>query len=368
MDSIARRAIEVTSFSATTTRETYTFNSPHHSQTHTFTFSHTANRTIMACVVLVILWLGAILWTRDDTLLPFSGGTTVEAWTTTTTMRNFIPKTHNRFILLPSSSSSVPREPFWMLLGAATNTVQDRDYNNHDNNKINNNINNNSGTHKQRTNDQDYQTRLAQLPQDLEAIRECRQWAFDMSKRRGLLPSQQSFVDVSAVVHGKALCVVAIGAVANSKDNQRSDLMGNHEGLFSSFLPRRQDNNNNKQMVLGTADLCVSSKGLPQVEICNVFVRPNQRGRGVGRALMNQAEVDVLAQVSNNHNTTSTTSSSAVQGGTRLWLSVDTQNKPAITLYKSLGYKADGIHGLVEGIAQLTGASLQIVMTKNIGE
>ena len=221
------------------------------------------------------------------------------------------------------------RELFWMLFGAATNTVQDRSYNN---NTLNNNINNIGGTRKQRTNDQDYQTRLAQLPQDLESIRECCQWAFDMSKRKGLLPSQQSSVDVPAVVRGKALCVVTFGAVVNSKGNKRSDLMGSHEGLFSSFLPRRQDNNNNKQVVLGTADLCVSSKDLPQVEICNVFVRPNQRGRGVGRALINQAEVDVLARVSTNNNMTKTC---AVQGGPRLWLSVDTQDKPAITLYKS---------------------------------
>jgi hypothetical protein len=54
-------------------------------------------------------------------------------------------------------------------------------------------------------------------------------------------------------------------------------------------------------------------------------------------------------------------------GATKMTLDVDTNNRPAVKLYEKCGFKiSDPANALVSGISSLTGASLQVCMTKNV--
>jgi ribosomal protein S18 acetylase RimI-like enzyme len=157
---------------------------------------------------------------------------------------------------------------------------------------------------------------IARIPQDLPKIRECRA-TVDFANKKNLMDSQRRFLEATSVSDGKlkAICVVARG-----KDG----------------------------MILGTTDCRIGGKS---VTVNNVFVRPDQRGNGIGYLMMEGVEHLVMSQL----------------GATKMTLDVDTNNRPAVKLYEKCGFKiSDPANALVSGISSLTGASLQVCMTKNV--
>jgi len=162
---------------------------------------------------------------------------------------------------------------------------------------------------------------LARLPQDLDAIRKCRATAF-ADVDQPLLASQRSFVNATAVALGKSTCWVA---------------REKNKGSSSSSL----------SVVVGTADVKVRGD---VATIYNVFVAPSARGRGIGRSLLKGMEQ-------------STREDDRVR---QLSLAVDTSNTPAVSLYRSCGFEALGIHAAVAFVGNLTGFGLQIQMTKDL--
>jgi ribosomal protein S18 acetylase RimI-like enzyme len=162
------------------------------------------------------------------------------------------------------------------------------------------------------------QIRPVRLPSDLPSIRACRSLAFQSSSR-SLLRNEKSFVNATAVAANKSQCLVA---VSSSDDT----------------------------MIHGTVDF----KHNPRTNalfINNVFVAPNCRGQGIGRRLMRAVELQAQSQ--------------------RLevtQLQVYTSSTPAMALYRSSGYRSNGIHAFVEAFANLTGANLLVTMTKQLQE
>ena len=96
----------------------------------------------------------------------------------------------------------------------------------------------------------------ARLPQDLDGIRECRAAAFDA--KQALRHSQRSFVNATAVAEGRSICLLA-------REEQSSG------------------------RVLGTADVKFRAAD-SSMSIHNVFVRPDARGRGIGKRLLQGIE------------------------------------------------------------------------------
>ena len=155
--------------------------------------------------------------------------------------------------------------------------------------------------------------RPANLPKDLEGIKECRRCAFD-AKRTSLRASERSFMEaVAASTKTNVVCLVA------------------KEKLF----PWR---------VLGTADVKVNEQS-GDFFINNVFVRPEARGQGLGKKMMMGAEEFVAT-------------------GETVSLEVYTQNKVAYNLYRRIGYKTPGIHRVVSALSESTGLNLQVKMVK----
>lgn len=155
--------------------------------------------------------------------------------------------------------------------------------------------------------------RVAVIPHDLAGIRDCRQAALEKQKR-GILNSQRRFLNADAVASGSVIGVVA------------------QENIY----PWR---------IVGTADLCLVNNGNRAI-IRNVFVRPTERGAGVGTKLIleleNYINVDFLS------------------------LSVETQNHPALSLYKRCGYAAPGINGVLLLLSELTGLNMLISLEKKV--
>jgi len=163
------------------------------------------------------------------------------------------------------------------------------------------------------------QVARARLPQDLDGIRQCRAAAF--ATNQAMRHSQRRFVNATAVAEGRSICLVA--RVKEPLSTGR---------------------------VLGTADLKFRAAD-SSISINNVFVRPDARGRGIGKRLLEGIE-----------------KTAADQGARRLKLAVSTSNVPAVSLYRSYGYQPPGIHNLVAFIGEQTGVSLQIEMSKNLDD
>ena len=154
------------------------------------------------------------------------------------------------------------------------------------------------------------QVRTIKIPDELFLIRECREKAFD-DPSKIKLDSQRSFVNGDQLTRDGF-----VGVIAKEKKS-----------------PFR---------VLGTADVNVRTK-----VINNVFVTPEARGRGIGRALMEAAE-SVLGQ------------------GATVKLNVATNNKNAVRLYESIGYETKGLNGAVSALSAITNWQLEVVMTKEL--
>jgi ribosomal protein S18 acetylase RimI-like enzyme len=156
----------------------------------------------------------------------------------------------------------------------------------------------------------------ARIPEDLKAIQECRQTSFVPGQR--MLESDRSFLNADSASKKAVVCLVA----------------------KESVYPWR---------VLGSADIRVNTQSR-EAAINNVFVRPEARGKGLGRRLMNEAQE--YAQ--------------ATGGVNKLSLDVSTQNTAAFNLYRQLGFSAPGIHALVSALGESFGLNLQVTMTKKI--
>ena len=155
------------------------------------------------------------------------------------------------------------------------------------------------------------QVTVAQVPRDLDAIRQCRAAVLKTST---LLESQRRFFNATAVADGKATCFIG-------RDKSSRQLVGMVDVVF------RQGNE--------------------VAFINNVFVTPEARGRGIGRTLMQGVEAglrDTHVQI--------------------LLLDVYVSNTPALSLYRSCGYHAPNIHGVLAKIGELTGFPFQIQMKK----
>lgn len=161
-------------------------------------------------------------------------------------------------------------------------------------------------------------TSAANLPRDLEKIRACRIQAFvDSSGKEPekMLSSQKQFVGSAGAKSGRSTCLVAKERVP----------------------PFR---------ILGTADIQSRTDGAMLMQ--NVFVAPDARGSGLGRRLVKAAELW------------------AAERSDTMILTVDTSNRPAMKLYQSCDYKANGIHSLTAKIAKATGFDLQVEMKKDL--
>ena len=97
-------------------------------------------------------------------------------------------------------------------------------------------------------------------PRELATIQDCRRTAFPPDKKN-FLNSECNFIAAKSVVDKKILCVLATIKAMDMNSKTKNEIM-----------------------VVGTADLQPASKG--KNIVTNVFVRPDQRGNGIGQTLM----------------------------------------------------------------------------------
>jgi ribosomal protein S18 acetylase RimI-like enzyme len=160
----------------------------------------------------------------------------------------------------------------------------------------------------------------AKIPEDLDAIRECRKSAqFDrIGSASSLLDAEVSFLNADAARSPNVVCFLA-------REN---------------IPPFR---------VVGSADIKTKPK-TGEVIICNVFVKPELRSKGLGRQLMQGAEEFVASR----------------GDAKELCLDVYVQNTAAIKLYRQLGYKSPGVHSVTSLLGSSIGLNLQVRMTKAV--
>ena len=202
------------------------------------------------------------------------------------------------------------------------------------NSKINSNSNSNSGV-RIRLFDPSVESESS-----LQLLRDCRRLSFPAEKQNWL-NSERDFVQAKSVVEGKNLCVVAI-------DDQTSK-------------------------VVGSADLARTTMTGKSNVVLNVFVQPDQRGRGIGRLLMAEGVHTILAKevlmenINKNNNKNTNREAQTQEPTVVISLDVYTNNKPAITLYQNLGYEPSSpVHSGTLAMANVLGANLVVTMSKTI--
>lgn len=163
---------------------------------------------------------------------------------------------------------------------------------------------------------------LAKLPEDLQPIRACRATVdFAVKPPEKLLAPQLSFLEARALTR-------------SVRTTKRKDCI----------VARRVATNE----ILATAECHFQSPNCILVK--NVFVQPSERGKGLGRRLMIEGVDKLVAGPS--------------QADVRLC--VNTNNKPAIRLYESCSFQADGpAHAIVQTLGSITGLNLMIDMRKS---
>jgi len=165
----------------------------------------------------------------------------------------------------------------------------------------------------------------ADLPNDLEGIRACRIQAFvdeEGVEPKNMLNAQRNFISAKNAMTGRSLCLVA----------------------KERFYPYR---------ILGTLDLRSQSNG--SLLIQNVFVSPKARGQGLATRLVQ--EVERIAVESSDDKS---------EKRRRITLSVDTKNRPAVTLYQKCGYETRGINAMVRVLSRFTGIRMVMEMKKDL--
>ena len=159
----------------------------------------------------------------------------------------------------------------------------------------------------------------------LSKLQDCRRTAFDATKQN-FLNSETDFINAKSAVEGKNLCAIAIGS----------------EGE-----------------IIGSADLTPKLKGVNT--ITNVFVRPDRRGEGIGKLLMEEGIETVLANALPEENKL-LESNEAI-----LSLDVYTQNTPAITMYQKMGYEPSSpIHSGTLAVANALNSNLVVSLSKKV--
>lgn len=193
-------------------------------------------------------------------------------------------------------------------------------------------------------------------PSELEALQDCRRTAFDPNKLNWM-NSERDFVKAQSVLDEKHLCVIAVA----SDDTVMKK---------------------NQMQIVGSADLYPNAKG--KNTVMNVFVRPDQRGKGIGRKLMVDGIEQVLVplleepnaqqqqQMSGSSSSSNTTNDddnnpAAITKEAVLSLDVYTQNKAAIELYLKLGYEpASPMHAGTLGLAKALQANFVVTLSKKV--
>ena len=159
----------------------------------------------------------------------------------------------------------------------------------------------------------------------LGLLQDCRRTAFAANKEN-FLDSERDFCAAKSAVDGRNLCAIAL----NTQDGT----------------------------VVGSADLAPKMKGVNV--ITNVFVRPDQRGKGLGRRLMVEGIEGVLANNLPPENRATTME--AV-----LTLDVYTHNTPAFKLYEDLGYEpSSAMHSGTLALANAINANLVVKLSKTV--
>ncbi len=184
----------------------------------------------------------------------------------------------------------------------------------------------------------------------LQNLQDCRRTAFDPNKQNWM-NSERDFVTAKKVTDGLNLCVIAFDT--------------------------------NTQNIVGSADLTPSKKGTSNV-VTNVFVTPNQRGKGIGKLLMVEGIEQILAKElpSKNLKTSAAAAADAADAAdassekakakgnnqeATISLDVYTQNKAAFELYQKLGYEpSSAIHSGTMAMAKTLGANFVVSMSKTV--
>lgn len=188
------------------------------------------------------------------------------------------------------------------------------------------------------------QVRLAKLPTDLNDIRDCRASAY--ANKSINLPAAKSFCNADQIMRDGYICVIAIGG---------------------STVQQGKSSNAGGGGVLGTADLNTRT-GV----VNNVYVRNEARQCGLGRAMMltveeyyannnNSKEGGETARGDESNNNNKNKNNNAKKKK-KLKLTVMSNNIPAVTLYKSLGYVAPGIYGVLDTLTIMTGGTLDFLI------
>ena len=148
---------------------------------------------------------------------------------------------------------------------------------------------------------------IADIPQDLAAIQACRRTAYE--NQTNLFDSAKSFCNADQIQREGYVC-----AIAKTRDGA----------------------------VIGTADLNRRSGA-----VNNVYVLEEARKRGIGRLLMAALE-------------------EAVDRPATLKLTVYSSNKPAVNLYRKLGFELPGIYSGLMGLSSTTNMNLLLEMEKKL--
>jgi len=171
------------------------------------------------------------------------------------------------------------------------------------------------------------QVRIAKLPTDLNDIRDCRKSAY--ANKAINLPAAKSFCNADQIVRKGYVCVIAAATDQRSRGNGA---------------------------VLGTADLNTRT-GV----VNNVYVRDEARQCGLGRAMMQTVE-ECYAQGEEGTRGDNYNDNNNNAKKKKLKLTVMSNNIPAVTLYKSLGYVAPGIYSVLDSLTVMTGGALDFLI------
>jgi ribosomal protein S18 acetylase RimI-like enzyme len=160
----------------------------------------------------------------------------------------------------------------------------------------------------------------------LQQLQDCRRSSFAATKQ-SWLDSERDFVDAKNVVEGRNLCAIAIERTTNT--------------------------------IVGSADLTPKKSG--ENVVTNVFVTPQERGRGIGRRLMVEGIEGVLASSLPLENREKESTNAVIS------LEVYTQNTPAIRLYQDLGYEPAGVANAgTLALANALGTNLFVKLSKTV--